>query len=49
MATDAPPVIPVPAPDVVLIDPQTGRATREMYDFLKRLEVVLRQVRSEIP
>lgn len=49
MATDAPVVLPVPSADVVLIDPETGRATKAFFDWLKRIEIVLRQVRSEIP
>lgn len=49
MATTAPVVLPTPEPNVVLIDPQTGRATQHFYDWLKRMEIVLRQVRSEIP
>jgi hypothetical protein len=49
MPTTSPTVLPMPTPDVMFFDPKTGALTKEGYDFLKRIEVVLRKVRSEIP
>jgi hypothetical protein len=48
MTIASPPIIPVPPPDVALVDPKTGKATKEGYDFLKRLEVVINKIRTDV-
>lgn len=49
MATSSPVTLPMPAPDVPLIDSQTGRPTKALFDFAQRLETVVRQLRKEVP
>jgi len=49
MPTTSPKLIPLPLPDVALINPQTGQPTKEFYDWLVRLQAVLTKVRTEIP
>lgn len=49
MATTAPQPIPIPPPNVPVIDPRTGAITKAWYDFLANQATILRIVRSEIP
>lgn len=49
MPTAAPPLPPLPPPNIPPIDPMTGRWTVPWYEWMKQMEIVLRQVRSEIP
>jgi hypothetical protein len=49
MPTASPPLIALPQPEVPLVDPQTGKLTKDGYDFMKRLEQVVKKIRTEIP
>lgn len=48
MATTSPVVLPLPIPDVQLIDPKTGKPTQAFYDYLKRLDAIVRVLRTEV-
>lgn len=49
MATTSNPIPPMPKPDVPVVDPKTGRMTREWYDFLAAWRKSAAKVREEIP
>lgn len=49
MPTATKPPLPLPPPAVVLIDPATGRPTREFYDLLRSLHDLVSALRTEIP
>ena len=48
MSTASPVVMPLPAPTVQLIDPKTGLPTQAFFDYLKRLDTVVRVLRTEV-
>jgi len=47
--TTSPPLIPLPPADVPLIDPKTGLPTRAYYEWVERLQAVVKKIRTEIP
>ena len=49
MATASKPLLPLPQPQVPLIDPQTGKPTQALYEWLDRLQQTVAKVRLEIP
>lgn len=49
MPTATTPPKPLPPPSVPLVDPATGRPTREGYELLKSMHALLAALRGEIP
>lgn len=49
MPTATKPPLPMPAPNVALIEPTTGKPTKAGYELLKNLRDLLAAIRSEIP
>jgi hypothetical protein len=49
MPSASKPVREIPPPRVAIVDPQTGKLTKEWYEFLKAIADTLGVVRTEIP
>lgn len=49
MPTQTKPLPPMPAPNVVLIEPTTGKPTKAGYELLKALRDIAAALRLEIP
>jgi hypothetical protein len=48
MASNLTPLPPLPPPAERLVDPKTGRANQNWYQYLKRLDDHLREVEQRI-
>lgn len=48
MASELQPLSPLPPPNQPLIDPKTGRADKDWYLYLKRLDQHIREVEKRI-
>jgi hypothetical protein len=48
MPTTSPEVRPLLHPDVPLVDPKTGKPTQAFYEFIQRLHVIVKQLRTEV-
>jgi len=49
MPTASPKIPPLPAPSVPVVDENTNQFTKIWYEYIRALDQIMRQVRSEIP
>lgn len=49
MPTTSPPLDPMPIPSVPVVDVKTGKMDQNWYDFFKRLEQVVKKIRTQAP